>query len=1268
MRFKADGPAIPDSLLEERDAGNVVFLCGAGVSIPSGMPDFLTLAKDVKDKVGPPSDSEIRQALKTYDETSPPAIGWHRLSLDRVFQKLYREYGREEVLKIVWERLTDTNQERLPRPRPEGWEHDVIARLSANEEGHPQIVTTNFDRLFETAIDDPATRIYEPPMYPDLQRSPTGITYLHGRLADSEAGPHNYILSSADLGRAYLAEGWAARFVRELLQRYTVVLLGYKAEDPPVRYLLQGLDSANKRSWDRLFAFDKGDDEDVRAKWSGRGVRAIPYNDHDVLWDMLEAWADRADNPTKWRTAVAELSGKGPQALAPHKRGMVAHLVKTAAGAKAFAEREPKPPAEWLCVFDVNYRYSNPRLTFGDIEPFDPLETYRLDDDPPRPTASEQRKWSTGDDLVSWRRGDESADRWRRLSDHWWPQHPPLPSRLSHLAGWLASQVTDPVLAWWVVRQPALHPRLHLLLQRAVDDSPDLINRVRQGWMVVLDALDGKMSQLHEINLPRLKKRITKHGWTPGLIQELEALTAPEFDVGRPMTLEEPQPPSGDWSTVEWTTVADFGIRFPAVGVSWPPVPDADLPRIYAAVERNLMRASERIREIGWRGSPLQTFYPQEGNDARRRGWSDQDAFVHWFRQLVDRLSTLDEDRLRKHIVLWPDADQHIFDKLRLYVWSKSSLYSGAEVGDYILALSEDQFWQEGNRRELVFLLHRRWAHFTGKQRRLVGRRILDGPVSRDDEGDAVYGALRQRVALVRFAWLFRARCAFPEDLVAEWQTLKDELPEWDDGWVDHAIETRDGDGVRDVETNEDASVLDGVPVKDIVRVALKHSGRTRFGVNEPFTGLVKNQPGRAIRALGSAARRSEFPAYLWSSTLRHWPDNAPPRATTLLHGRLGRLPPATIVAMSYPVGVWLEKKFPDLVAHDIVLAYQVFDHFVEALLTSGSEELASHRGELIGSRPGQASRPTLMRAVNASIGKAVKGLIEVLSRDKPEQGTGLPGNFKIRFERLLSASGEGADDAVCVLSSQIAWLNWIDPRWVDAKVIPWFHPDHDRTESAWNGILSARIQLSIRPHFDRIKEGFLALPNTMYGWGWRERTQKYSTSIVELALSSQTDEPGLSFEDARRCLQQIRAEDRQHVIWFLRLVGKDENDRWQNLVIPFIRNAWPNERKYRTMQSSKAWLGLLCHTGDAFPDVLDAVRNHLGAIDVRQAVLPKTMEPLTKMFPQEMLELLDRVAPDGVGEAPYGLSRVLDLLAEAKPALIDDTRYRRLHRLAARE
>ena len=772
--------------------------------------------------------------------------------------------------------------------------------------------------------------------------------------------------------------------------------------------------------------------------------------------------------------------------------------------------------------------------------------------------------------------------------------------------------------------------------------------------MVLLEALESRAPHPVDMDLHHLPKRIGKHGWGAGLIREFEALTEPVFEAGPPRTPREPQPPSGDWSDVKWQTVADIRIRFPSRTVSWPDVPDDRLPSVYAALERNLLRVCVRTREaseIGWEGADL------------RRDSRDRNAYVSLFRETLDRLARRDADRVKQHIALWPDPDPHIFDRLRLSVWSNSRLF-GTETAGLVLALSDDQFWRDKDRGELMSLLQSRWEHYSADQRRLIGQRILDGPPRTDDEDET----RRQATAASCLGWLIQNACALPDDLVGQWKTMKGNVPGWDDGWVNDAVSAPMALGVGDVKTNEDTSVLDGVPVRDIVRVALENSGRISLSVmNEPFTGLVKTRPGRAIRALCAAARRGEFSAYLWSSALRHWPDTAPRRASKALHGHLRRLPAETIVAMPNPIGDWLEKRFPDVASEDRLFALRVFDHVVESLSTAASEGLGSEPGERTTLSGVQASRPTLTRAVNAPIGKAVQGLIEVIGRDKPEQGAGLPEYSKLRFERLVNASGEGADDAVCVLSSRIAWLNWIDPMWVDARMIPWFGPDHRRAEPAWDGILSARTQPSIRPHFDKMKEGFLALPNAMYEWGWREKTQKYSTAIVELALFSRTDEPGLSFEDARRCLRRIRAADREHAIWFLGRVGAENDDGWRTLVMPFIRNAWPKERRCRTSGTSGAWLSLLCHTGEAFPDLLDAVRDHLDAVDWRHAML-SGLEPLAEKFPTQTLDLLDRVAPDGVAEAPYGLSRVLDLLAEARPDLISDPRYRRLHRLAARE
>jgi hypothetical protein len=88
MRLLADGPRVPVELLEQRDRGNVVFFCSAGVSKPAGLPSFSELAKRVMTAVGTDAGSKSRILLEQGDGAQ---------NLDRVFNLLHQEYKRDEV-------------------------------------------------------------------------------------------------------------------------------------------------------------------------------------------------------------------------------------------------------------------------------------------------------------------------------------------------------------------------------------------------------------------------------------------------------------------------------------------------------------------------------------------------------------------------------------------------------------------------------------------------------------------------------------------------------------------------------------------------------------------------------------------------------------------------------------------------------------------------------------------------------------------------------------------------------------------------------------------------------------------------------------------------------------------------------------------------------------------------------------------------------------------------------------------------------------------
>ena len=528
MRFLPDGPNIPDELLEERDNGNVVFLCGgAGVSYPAGMPDFLGLTKYVVKELGTPKDAPSRVMLSRWDDKNVPAEA--RPSLDQIFNLLQQEYAAGEIDYLIAKRLRKKRGACVSA-------HETILRLSKSVDGKPQIITTNFDCLFEKTVDR-KLRTYVPPALPDLasEQKFNGIVYLHGRInprIKRGEGRQGFVVSSSDFGRAYLAEGWATRFIRDLLDQYIVVLLGYSANDPPVRYLLQGLHTRRHGHRKPLFAFDSGPEEEVQRRWRDNGVRALAYpvtdSDHSALWNTLLAWAERADDLLVWRQRIVDLARRGPSNLAPHERGQVASLVRTNMGAKLFANTDPPPSGEWLCVFDRNLRYGPVGRSFdGSAPDFDPLVEYRLDDDPLRPPATLPPTIPPGDDLLSLRSTEHPINASTRLAGMGHQSIAPLPARLFHLADWIVKIAHEPVALWWAAKYAVLHPYLlHWIEWRVGQANDETLCPARPIWRLLIEKFRIAFDDDLDSSWYETLERIKMEGWTNAVLRAFERSSA----------------------------------------------------------------------------------------------------------------------------------------------------------------------------------------------------------------------------------------------------------------------------------------------------------------------------------------------------------------------------------------------------------------------------------------------------------------------------------------------------------------------------------------------------------------------------------------------------------------------------------------------------------------------------------------------------------------------------------------------------------------------
>lgn len=207
--------------------------------------------------------------------------------------------------------------------------HKTILRLSRDLNNRPLIVTTNFDTLLEEALLEKESAHVAKALSSAGQDLPApgssafqGIIHLHGRLAatsiDLQQTP--LVVTSADYGDAYMRSGWASRFLFDLCRCKTVVLVGYRAGDAPVRYFLNLLEADRERFPElrRVYAFDglkAGARAEAEVSWGALAVEPIGYEDesavagkglHTALWRDLDLLADLVERPSRTRGLWAQ--------------------------------------------------------------------------------------------------------------------------------------------------------------------------------------------------------------------------------------------------------------------------------------------------------------------------------------------------------------------------------------------------------------------------------------------------------------------------------------------------------------------------------------------------------------------------------------------------------------------------------------------------------------------------------------------------------------------------------------------------------------------------------------------------------------------------------------------------------------------------------------------------------------------------------------------------------------------------------------------------
>ncbi|MDY4380036.1 SIR2 family protein [Pectobacterium brasiliense] len=1274
MRFLANGPSIPDDLLLARDQGRVIFFCGAGVSRAyAKLPDFFGLASKVISKLGVDKNSPayklIQEAQEFDRRVGIPGI----ISADRVFGLLERDFSSHDIEEAVAYAL---------KP-PTGCDltaHRILLDLATTPAGTAQLVTTNFDRLFDDC--GRKLQVWQPPRLPDPLRPNeiNGVVYLHGRATPTYTGAEGdgFVLSSSEFGRAYLSDGWATTFIREILGKYVVVFVGYTADDPPVQYLLEALRRASENH-ENAYAFQSGDHDDAVARWRHKGVKAIPYspdNAHAALWQSLEAWAERARDPDAWYEKIIGASKKGPTALQPHERGQVAHVISTYEGVKKFCIGEIPPSAEWLCVFDKHRRFAKPGSS-GSLdceEPYiDPFDLYGLDSDTPPPKSDPEDHYAKREtpsdawDAFELNRLDRASihdENLPALRGYWANHSPRLVPRIEQLGIWLAKVCDQPATVWWAAHQKSLHQSIQEHILWEIERDNRLIHQdIRNAWRSLFEAWEY-VENVHR-DWYSLKAAIKAEGWSSVVVRRFGEVLRPRFSA-EPDFLGGPKPPESEASKEDCGYLLQMDVKYPETQETIT-VPDEWCSAAVKVLRQNLELALTLEHEIGSYG--LSNISPIvqdniEGTDDYHRTHGLSAAVIQ-FTELFSHLIKADKSAAKHEFLSWPIDDDTIFARLRIWASGKRSIVSDGGFGQFITSLSNSAFWDSYHQRDLLLVIAERWKKLSSTSRKLIEQKLLSGPTRRKSEKIAVFESRRAWSILNRIQWLQNAGCKLSSATNKQAKLLRTVVPDWREDYGAKAADSKEGRSGF-VRTNTSHEVLLDIPLSRILLQAKKHSSRSEdFLVkNAPFAGLSVQRPVRAFAVLTYAAKQGSFPEWAWQQFLSSEArKNDKPRLVHLIAERLTRYQNEQLVTILDPVTNWLRDVSTKLNTECL----PIFDLILTKLVSVLRESPNGGRSAII---RGSNKPDWAMEAINSPTGKIAQVLFNDPRQNNLYPNQGLPSKWLAHTEALLALPDDLRRYSLVIFFHNLNWFFTIDPKWTEQHLLPVLQGNNtDDRDSVWSGFLwgakTPNIELYMRLKNDMLEFATNPLPSR----------SSYGEIIVGMILAGwgtvndATGERCISNDEMRSLLLTVDDEFRSRVLWQAQRWSKNQNEnshkRWEGLLSELLQ-IWPRQLSARSPNTSARLCELAFSSGEQFPTLAALVLPLLSRIERDHLMLPELRRPesnIIDQYPEQALALLYTILQDNALAWPYGIEGILQKIGEADSSLNSDERLISLKR-----
>lgn len=1231
MKFCENGPNIPNSLIRERDAGRVVFICGAGVSMQSsGLPSFSELASKVMDELLVPESDKIRDTLN-YSQIEPKN---RYLSIDRIFSQLEQEYDTYDIEYAVSKVLSLSKHADTTC-------HEIICDLAKTPNGNTRLITTNFDDLFSRATD------CNEMIYPELsdiedEDKFSQLVYLHGKCVggnlprDSEL-----VLSSRSFGKAYLVDGKASQFLKSAFSKFTVVFVGYSSDDPPIQYLLEALAQVDSEHYN-VYAFQKRGQEQDNDRWLYQKIKPIYFSDFDDLWETLNHWRHYSVDPKSWTDSVLKMADKGPTSLADWQRSQIAYLASSTSGTKAISERDPPLSAQWLFCFDANFRYANPENRNHKLINSDPFKELGLFEDtlPSGQNPNSFRSQSRIKPTDAWDAFDGTG---------MYPEHS-SESKISsenfnidrdiklcnkYLSDWIARISDYPETSYWAIFRKSLDQDLKKKISTKVKaklkGNPIL---AKLEWKTILENWDLG-SKNHKNAFLQLEIDVEKHGWSSSRIREYKNLSRHLLEGNQAKRVSAIFPDEGkDTKLFNLVRIRPSCHLTKITSIE----SGKYASRLVKADRKNLDFVIEcKKRNNSYREWQFPPLCELERDKIVSRSFK-QHALIFCYAERLKQLTENNQYSARLEFKSWPSDDLNVFGRLRIWAARDERLVTAQEAAELFALLPSDLFWGEDHRIDLQYSLKARWNSLPNITIDVLEKRILRGCEPSVDE--EIHRNIEESKDLaVRFgSWIvennFKVSDGFKNDLD---NLRKSEHPE--------------------SETDQSVGVPDG-------KVRHKVGGRS---------SSVKRQSqlSSTLMSLRKKTKMNEYSSLDWYMTLsnleaKEWTD----RHIWYTFMILRDAPDYLFEDGGSIFAEWFTNVLAFYDGDNVFIRDEFFSRLTSLIMDGKIRNTYADIGQRFGERRWKLLNEFLYPGLLA---KALFSYTEIrgLSDD-----SSAPGFWLDAAARLLALPGDNGCYALAYFMSEIEWLYRLAPSWTRSHIFT-NSIDNDNliAEAFWMGLVERgdknfdidfELYMEIKPHLIiRLSRPFL--PESRI-------TQGLSLLLLMGWLRRKDGERWVSDSDIRVVLKNSSDEFRQYILMELKKYASNciskRNSNWVSDIEQFFMKVWPRTRSAKSNASIRGMLDVIFISPKFSATLSSIIVPIIGKVTRSNHVLKYLLDyhsDTLNNYPSAAIKFLHALLKDNYHDFPDEMKKFIAEIEKEYPKILKDIRLKEIIKIILR-